>query len=273
MLMNIVAVGIILIAMAIFCWYNYKKCEDYIEKILYIMLFFITLVPIIIYYLDRYNVPTYMGWTTNVNSQNWLAFLANYSAGIMSAIIGAIVLVIVTVWQINRNKEDSIERDKLNLRIQNMPILKYKIDSKENNNGKLEEFILTNIDDGINYNFNILIKNVGLNTVKSIKVDIKMDSLINLKQRILGRDTIYVLDKEEEVIINSFLTLKSSEEPYNIFITVYYEDALSNWYEQVINVKFTATNISRNGENIGIIEFEVEEEKIIEKKDINNRLL
>jgi len=89
------------------------------------LLFFITLVPIVIYYLDRYNVPTYMGWATDVNSQNWLAFLANYSAGIMSAVIGAIVLVLVTIWQINRNKQDSIERDKQNLRIQNMPILKY----------------------------------------------------------------------------------------------------------------------------------------------------
>lgn len=154
-----------------------------------------------------------------------------------------------------------------------MSILKYKIDSQEQQNGKSEEFILTNIDDGINYNFNILIKNIGLNTVKSIKVDIKIDSLINIKQRILGRDTIYVLDKGKAVIINSFFNLKSSEEPYNILITVYYEDALSNWYEQMINVKYTATNISKDGENIGIVEFEVEEEKIIEKKDINNRLL
>lgn len=176
--------------------------------------------PIVIYYLDRYNVPTYMGWATDVNSQNWLAFWANYSAGIMSAVIGAIVLVLVTIWQINRNKQDSIERDKQNLRIQNMPILKYKIDSQEQQNGKSEEFILTNIDDGINYNFNILIKNVGLNTVKSIKVDIKIDSFINIKQRILGRDTIYVLDKGEEVIINSFFNLKNSEEQYNILITV-----------------------------------------------------
>ena len=54
MLINIVVVGIILIGMAFFCWYNYKKCKDYIEKGLYILLFFITLVPIVIYYLDRY---------------------------------------------------------------------------------------------------------------------------------------------------------------------------------------------------------------------------
>jgi len=162
-----------------------------------------------------------MGWATNVNSQNWLELLANYSAEIMSAVIGAIVLVLVTIWQINRNKQDGIERDKQNLRIQNMPILKYKIDSQESQNSELEEVILTNIDDGINYNFNILIKNVGLNIVKNIKVDIKIDSLINIKQRILGRETIRVLDKGEEVIINSFFALKSSEKPYNIPITAY----------------------------------------------------
>ena len=37
--------------------------------------------------------------------------------------------------------------------------------------------------------------------------------------------------------------------------------------------QYTATNISKDGKNIGIVEFEVEEEKTIEKKDINNRFL
>lgn len=60
------------------------------------------MVPIVIYYLDRYDVPTYLGWNINVDSQNWLSFLANYSAGIISAVISAVVLVIVTILQIKR---------------------------------------------------------------------------------------------------------------------------------------------------------------------------
>ena len=130
MVINILTTIIILGIIANFCYINYKKCKDDLEKSLYILLFFVSMVPIVIYYLDRYNIPTYLGWSVNVNSQNWLGFLANYSAGIISAVISAVVLVIVTILQIKKNNEDNIERDKENLRVQNMPILKYSIDTE-----------------------------------------------------------------------------------------------------------------------------------------------
>lgn len=102
MIINILITIIILGIIAYFCYINYKKCKNDLEKTLYILLFLVSMVPIAIYYLDRYNVPTYLGWNINVNSQNWLAFLANYSAGIISSVIIAVVLVIVTYYRLKK---------------------------------------------------------------------------------------------------------------------------------------------------------------------------
>ena len=110
MILNVIIVVLILLGMGVFCYINYKRCKDDLEKSLYILLFFVSIIPISLYYLDRYNIPTLLGWSVNVNSQNWLSFLASYSSGVISAIIGAVVLVIVTIVQIKKNNEDSIKR-------------------------------------------------------------------------------------------------------------------------------------------------------------------
>lgn len=272
MVINILTTIIILGMIACFCYINYKKCKDDLEKSLYILLFFVSIVPIVIYYLDRYDVPTYLGWSINVDPQNWLAFLANYSAGIISAVISAVILVIVTILQIKKNNEDNIERDKENLRVQNMPILKYSIDTENKGKGELEELIITNIDNGNTYNLNISIKNIGLNNIKNIKVDFKSPLINNSTYRILGNYSLEVLEKEEEIVINRFFSLKSSEKPYDMNIIVYYEDVLSNWYRQILNVHYTATNISKEG-YIGIARYEVSEEEIIKEEDIESKVL
>lgn len=272
MIINILITIIILGIIAYFCYINYKKCKDDLEKTLYILLFFVSMVPIAIYYLDRYDVPTNFGWSINVNSQNWLAFFANYSAGIISAVISAVVLVIVTILQIKKNNEDNIERDKENLRVQNMPILKYSINTENIGNGELEELIITNIDNGNTYNLNISIKNIGLNNIKNIKVDLKSFIINNSTYRILGDYSLEVLEKGEERAINKFFSLKTSEEPYDMDIIVYYEDVLSNWYRQILNVHYTATNISKGG-FVGIARYEVNKEEIINEKDIESNVL
>ncbi len=272
MVINILTTIIILGIIANFCYINYKKCKDDLEKSLYILLFFVSMVPIVIYYLDRYNIPTYLGWSVNVNSQNWLGFLANYSAGIISAVISAVVLVIVTILQIKKNNEDNIERDKENLRVQNMPILKYSIDTENKGKGELEELIITNVDNGHAYSLNISIKNIGLNNIKNIKVDFKSPLINNSTYRILGNYSLEVFEKGEERTINKFFSLKSSKEPYDMDIIVYYEDVLSNWYRQILNVHYTATNILK-GEYIGIVRYEVNKEEIIKEKDIENKVL
>ena len=261
MMINILTTIIILGMIAVFCYINYRRCKDDLEKSLYILLFFVSIVPIVIYYLDRYDVPTYLGWNINVDSQNWLSFLANYSAGIISAVISAVVLVIVTILQIKKNNEDNIERDKENLR-----------DTEDKGKGELEELIITNVDNGQAYSLNISIKNIGLNNIKNIKVDFKSPLINKSIYRILGSCSLEVLEKGEEIIINRFFSLKSSEEPYDMDIIVYYEDVLSNWYRQILKIHYTATSISKGG-YIGIARYEVNKEELIKEEDIESKVL
>lgn len=272
MVINILIAIIITGFMSAFCYINYKKCKDDLEKSLYILLFFVSIVPAVIYYLDKYNVPTHLGWNVNVNTQNWLAFLANYSSSIISAIISAVILVIVTILQIKKNNEDNIKRDRESLRLQNMPILKYLIDTKNKSEGTLDELIITNTESGNVYNLNISIKNIGLNNIKSIKVDFKSSIIGNSVYRILGDQSIEVLEKGEVIELKRFFSLKLSNEPYDIDIIIYYEDVLSNWYRQVLNIHYIATDISKDG-YISTARYEVNREEIIEEEETESKVI
>lgn len=52
---------------------------------------------LIIYSLDRFDISTLLDWNININSQNCLSFIRNYVTGIISASIGAIVSVCITM--------------------------------------------------------------------------------------------------------------------------------------------------------------------------------
>ena len=74
MIINILISILGFFIIGVFCYKNYKKSQDRLEKILYILGIFVYIIPIIMFYLDRYNIPKILGWGKNVNTQNWLAF-------------------------------------------------------------------------------------------------------------------------------------------------------------------------------------------------------
>lgn len=261
-LMFIIATTILILLVKL----SYKKCKTGIEKVVLILYGITYLTPILIYYLDLWNIPSLLNLTNNINSQNWLSFLSSYTSSIVSTILGVTASIYIAITQIRKNNEDNEKRDLENLRIQNMPILKYSFNSENSGVNELENLIITNIDDGIPYNFNIYLKNVGLNTIKNIKVDFKSDLINHSKERILGKETLEVMEKGEEKEINRFFTLKQSDVPYKIIVIVYYEDVLSNWYKQEIQIEYIATSIFKSGGYIGNIKYEVKEAKIWEKK-------
>ena len=223
------------------------------------------MVPIAIYYLDKYDIPTCLGWTTNIDSKSWLGFLANYSAGIISAVISAVILVIVTILQIKKNNEDNIKRDKENLRVQNMPILKYTINTDNRGKKESDELIIKSADNNHIYSLNISIKNIGLNNIKSIKVDFKSPLIDKSIYRVLGNSSLEVLEKGEEIIISKFISLKSSKEPYDIEIIVYNEylisinDILSNLNFEAAHNEFEES-IKLLGKYIGLFSERPEKE-------------
>ena len=178
----------------------------------------------------------------------------------------------MTIVQIKKNNEDSIKRDKENMRLQNMPTLKYSFDTVESGTGELDELIITDIEKGIPYKLNIYLKNIGLNNIKNLKVDFKSDIINNTTERLLGKNSIEVMEKGEEKVIRKIFSLKSSNIPYEMSIIIYYQDVLSNWYKQEVQVQYTATNIFEPGGYIGTVEFKVKEDEKIEVGKIKNNI-
>ena len=249
------------------CWIIFAKKEKGIYKLLYYTAAISWIVLIIIYSLDRYDIPSEMGWVDNINTQNWIMFLGTYLPSIISAVVGALFLIAVTVIQIEENRKDNEKRDLENLRIQNMPILKYSFNSQNLSAGELENLIVSNIDAGRPYNFNIFFKNVGANTIKDIKIDFEAD-FVNSPTRIFGKNGIEVVEKGEEKEILKVFSLKQQDKPYNIILRVFYEDVMTNWYKQEIKIQYIATNQIIPGGPVGEIIYEVKEAEIIGNKKI-----
>ena len=271
-MLDIIVAVIVLIFTVWSCWYNFKKCQEGIEKGIFALISLIIMVPTIMYIMDAFNVPTFFKWNNNINSQNWFSFLGTYFTGIITSVISTIALAWATYWQIRKNNEDTIKRDKENLRISNKPILNYQIDTKPKDKSDFQ--IITNNDNGNIYSLNIKINNIGMNSIKDIKMDVKIDSLMTIPQRILGKDTKHLLKKDGEESLNYFFYAPAEEKQYSVDIRVFYEDALSNWYAQEVNLIYNTFNIfNQSGEYVATTEYQINEEKQIDKMDINNTIL
>lgn len=244
---------------------NYKKCKTGVEKIVLILYGITYLTPILIYYLDLWNIPSLLNLTNNINTQNWLAFLSSYTSSIVSTILGVTVSIYLALFQIRKNDEDTEKRDKENLRLQNMPLLKYKLDTYEVMISKPE--IKTKYGDYNKYTLNVELKNIGLNVIKNIKVDFNSEINNNQIIRLKGKNTQIALEKNEEIIIKREFKLKPSDVPYKMNLIIFYEDVLNNWYKQNVEIDYNATKESTVGGYIGRINYSINEEKII---DLNN---
>ncbi len=88
----------------------YKESQSPTERVLYILFLFIYFIPIIVYLLDRYNVPTTLGIANGINMNRWFEFISSYIIGIIGAIISGVFVILITLkqikTQIESNKED-----------------------------------------------------------------------------------------------------------------------------------------------------------------------
>ena len=270
-IISIVIQAVLLFAIIRFCIKKYKEEKENEYKFLYLITIVCWLLLVLIYNFDRYNLPSHLGWTTNVNSQNWLSFLGSYLPGIISTIVGAIMLLWVTALQINTNREDNEKRDKETLRIQNLPLLKYDIKAEDDNKElNINDLIPTKYSKDAELNLKahplkIEIKNIGANTIRNIKVYFESDFVIE-SVCLLGEKTQVPIEKSEMENVIKWISLPIEENNYNIRLRICYEDILTNWYEQEVVIEYNVTNW-HNGCNTYInLNYEVKEEMLIDKK-------
>lgn len=252
-----------------------KKAESLAEKITELIMAMVMFIFLIIYYSDRYDIPSKLNMTMNINAQNWLSFIGNYVSAVISAIIGALVAVWSAIYQIKKNNEENNRRDKENLKIQNMPILKYDINTEIKGTGDLSELIVTNKENEVGnaYNLNIILKNIGMNSIKNVIIDFRSSVINNSIYRLLGKNAVNPIEKGEIIELNKYFSLKPSDEYYEIYLDIYYQDVLSNWYKQKILIHYSASRICDNKGNSGRLSYEVQKENDIKEDEIEKNVI
>ena len=269
-------ISLIFIGIMFFLSYRaITKAESLAEKITELIMAMVMFIVLIIYYSDRYDIPTKLNLTMNINAQNWLSFIGNYVSSVISAIIGALVAFWTTIYQIKKNNEENNRRDKENLKIQNMPILKYDINTERKGTGDLSELIVTNKENelGNAYNLNIILKNIGMNSIKNILIDFQSSVINNSIYRLLGKNAVNPLEKGEAIELNKYFSLKPSDKYYEMIIVIYYQDVLSNWYKQKVEIHYNANNILSNANYSGTLTFKVQKEVEIVEDEIEKNVI
>lgn len=144
-----------------------------------------------------------------------------------------------------------------------MPILKYTLDSENVISYPDKNLIETKIDSKKHYYLTVIMKNVGLNNIKNLKVQISIKEL-NIVEYIYGNDSLELLEKNESLSIEKGFELEGNDKKYNMELKIEYKDLLENRYEQMINIEYVATNRKLNGFNYyGRMSYIVKEETIV----------
>lgn len=88
--------------------------------------------------------------------------------------------------------------------------------------------------------FVISISNIGLNTARN--VILTMESLLFNQKEIFEMFNQSSIEKDQ-IIKKEIIIPNVQEGTYKIFITVFYQDLLKNWYKQKIELIVSMTNI------------------------------
>ena len=94
----------------------------------------------------------------------------------------------------------------------------------------------------------------------------------NSTYRLSGKNNIISMEKSEEIESNHFISLKLNS-TINMKLIMYYEDVLNNWYRQVVNIIYNASNVFEKGNYVGKVKYLVENEEKIEESNINKDVI
>lgn len=166
--------------------------EDYNIKIFTYVLMFLMFFPTVVYVMDRYDLPTKLNFTANLNSNEaWFDFVSSYVGTVAGTIFSAVVLLIVTKMQI----EKTFENEKKKAEIEN-----YK---KEKSLLNLYKETIIETRDNINTFFNWLKRLKDLEIKDSDGNDVNI-YLIEYKDFIKR----YWFNIAEEELKNAYLYIK-----------------------------------------------------------------
>lgn len=240
------------------CIKMYKESKSLVERTLYILFLIVYFIPIIIYYFDKYDIPTKFGYTKGIDTNRWFDFFSSYIVGIVGAIISGAILFLITLKQI-RMQIENYNDDK---RIQNAPIFDYILSNHITVNCKYSHVVELK-EDGEVYHVFFRIENIGLNHGRNINILIKVDGVEDRKFSLNGHQSF--IRKEEFVWLDLIFQLDDSNNDRKIVIEVYYDDLINNRYIQKINVVFRTVKDDIKKTRLDITNIIIENEKIYEE--------
>ena len=243
----------------VFLYVEYKRIKNVTDYILYWLIIIIFLSPMIIYYVDIYNIPTKLGLIKEGDPTRWFEFTETYLSTIVGTLVSSLIVILTVLKQI-KSQNDSSKEDK---RKENTTTMKYYI-KNEYEETKNQSFIFNS--DGDIYNIFFGIENIGLNHAKKIEIELcsKEDNWIrNFKieneQSILKKNEIFWFD----FVINQ---KKKNKKNKTINISICYSDMLNNKYEQIIEIDYTIsheTKYESRGLKIYFNKIDIGDEKLI----------
>lgn len=255
---------IILILIIIKIYKEYKSSNSFAEKTLFLLIILIFLYPIVLFTIDKTNLASYMGWVNENNSDRWFSYFATYGSSLVSAIIGAIALILMTMLQLKRQDD----KDREAIRINNMPLLIYDI-SRKKGAFDISNLLLTNCKEGKTIDFEIKIQNIGMNTVKK--------SFMHISSKMLSSDIYEWLEnngcikKDETVYIYRFLSLPKGIS--SLSITIFYCDLINNWYRQKVLIKFDIADYCDKNGSLYVPSIMVEDGELLDEEPKEKKLV
>ena len=254
----ILIISLILTGLLIYyCVRMYKKSNGLVERVLYIVFLIVYFIPILVYYLDKYDIPTKIGYFNSMDTNRWFDFVSSYLISIVASIISGAILVLLTIRQI-KIQIDNNNDDK---RIQNAPIFDYELCNDKNVICKYNHGVDIG-EQGNQQHIFFKIENIGLNHSRNINILIKVDGKKDRKFSLNGYQSF--IRKNEFVWIDLIFSLeREKKSKRRVTIEVYYDDMINNKYVQRINAIFDIEN--DKNEIIVITDFNVNNEELIKE--------
>lgn len=223
-----------------------NETDNALEKALFIAVVVVFVFPLIIYYIDRFNIPTKLGYKTNLSSSDWVGNLINYAASIISVFLSSVFLILITKKQLDVTYDQNIKINNENQRIQNLPLLKYYFTYENLGINIIDDnhkCLISKCDNEINgtLDFTMEIENIGLNTVRKVYLEVVNSDLLNEVEAFEFCNQSSIEGKQK--IKKNFVVTNVPKGDYKFDIIVYYQDLLKNWYKQTVKVSISLTNI------------------------------
>lgn len=262
-----VVIFVLLIITFRYLYRTYKAGDD-LEKSIYLLVIVAVVIPILLFLCDKYNIPSKLKYTENVNIDNWMNFIGTYTSGLVSALISAAFLIFITIKQINQTYKDNIELNNENQRLQNLPLLRYNFTHDKIENEPFQEnqkWIFSNQSDTNNGSivFTMEIENIGLNAVR--KVYLELESELFDKKEYLELCNQSSIEKNE-IKTQRFVIANVEKGTYKVKMVVYYQDLMKNWYSQKVHLVISHTEIYNQKTDFNVfISIRVDDEEMMTK--------